>query len=492
MKIVRTVLFGAFGLSIVVASGCGGVFESIFGEDDKPSSSSGEPAAPPTFGGKDNGEAGAPKPCTNLCLKQKQCAGGATTSLSGTVMDPAGKVPLYNVLVYVPNAPVAPLTSGATCDRCGSVSGDPLVSTLTGVDGKFKLDNVPVGADIPLVVQIGKWRRQLVVPAVAECADTPLQSDQIRLPRKKSEGDIPQIALTTGGADVMECWLRKVGLADEEFTNGSGSGKVHFYAGSGYGNNDATSSFQNGPSFSAAKDFWSSQGNLMKYDIVILSCEGRTAPETKPAAALDAMKAYANAGGRIFASHWHRYWFSTARQDNDNPAGPPSPFEPMATWNDRNDPNNPSFGTINTSFPKGQAMQSWLEQPTVGALCPAPGNCGGGQNGKLRIEDPRHNVDTVDPNKATSWITIPSGNGVAHEYISFNTPIPAPEEQKCGRVVYSDLHVTTADETERPWPSGCKTTELTPQEKALEFMLFDLSSCIQSDKDAPAPPPGVN
>lgn len=487
MKLLRTALSGAFGLSIVVASGCGGVFESIFGGgDDTPAG--GEPAGPLGFGGDDDG--GSEKPCTGLCLRQKPCAGGATTSLSGTVMDPAGKVPLYNVLVYVPNAPVDPIKNGATCDRCGSVSGDPLVTALTGVDGKFKLDNVPVGADVPLVVQIGKWRRQLVVPNVAECVDTPLAAEQVRLPRRQSEGDIPQIALTTGGADVMECWLRKVGLADEEFTVGSGNGKVHFYTGSG---NNATSSFQGGAAFTSATDFWGAQANLMKYDIVILSCEGITAPQTKPPAALEAMKQYANAGGRLFASHWHRYWFSTEAMNGQNPAGPqPSPFEPMATWRDRNGPGDPAFGTINVGFPKGQAMHDWLAQPAVGALCPIPGLCNNAnQNDKLRIDDPRHNVDAVDDARATSWITVPNGNNTAHEYISFNTPIPAPEDQKCGRVVYSDLHVTTEDE-HGPWPQGCKTADLTPQEKALEFMLFDLSSCIQSDKEPPAPPPGVN
>lgn len=492
MKLIRSVLAGTFTLSILVASGCGGIFGSIFGDDDDDKSGAKGPNGD-LFGEGGDGGTDA-KPCTNLCLQQKKCSGlNATTSISGTVLDPAGKVPLYNVLVYVPNSKPGPITSGATCDRCGSVSGDPLVTTLTGVDGKFKLENVPVGKDIPLVVQIGKWRRQIVIPSVAECVDTALETEQVRMPRRKSEGDIPQIALTTGGADVMECWLRKVGLADEEFTVGTGNGKVHFYAGVGDGVTTSFNGGNGGQNFSAAKDFWSSEANLKKYDIVILSCEGITSPATKPAAALDAMKAYANAGGRIFASHWHRYWFNTAAGPNNEPPGPvPSPFEAVADWRDRGEPSDPSFGTLNTGFPKGQAMHDWLAQPAVGALCPLPGNqCKGGNDGLLRIEQARHNVDSVDPDKATSWITIPSGGRTAHEYISFNTPIPAADDQKCGRVVYSDLHVTTAD-GHGPWPNGCKTSDLTPQEKALEFMLFDLSSCIQSDKEAPTPPKGVN
>jgi hypothetical protein len=495
MKLLRTIIVTLFTGSLIVASGCGGVFGSIFGDDDDDknnASSSGSSGL--IIGG--NPDAGGTKKCENLCLRQKACTNGSTTSLSGIIKDPAGKVPLYNVLVYVPNAPVAPITQGASCDRCGSVSGEPLVTALTGVDGKFKLDNVPVGADIPLVIQIGKWRRQLKIPNVAECVDTGLNEGDIRLPRKKSEGDIPQIALTTGGADTMECWLRKVGLDDSEFTLNNSDGRVHFYQGAGSSTRTFDAS-RGGGTFPPATGFWDNQANLMKYDIVILSCEGETFSAQKPPNALNAMSAYADAGGRIFASHWHRYWFSTAQMINGNgqvqhPAGPqPSPFAGVAAWVDHVDPcsggNCSVQGTINTGFPKGAAMKDWLGQPTVNALT----------GGTLPIVQPRHNVDSTT-DKATTWITATNGqdgNKPAVEYLSFNTPIPAADDQKCGRVVYNSLHVTTEDRHGQnlQWPSQtCLTADLTPQEKALEFMLFDLSSCIQSDKEAPQPPSGVN
>ena len=90
-----------------------------------------------------------------------------------------------------------------------------------------------------------------------------------------------------------------------------------------------------------------------RYDVVLHSCEGLTAATTtnKSLTARQALQAYANAGGRVFASHWHNYWISQG----------PAPWPTLATFvQNAIDPVSPFTTSIDTSFPKGAALAEWL------------------------------------------------------------------------------------------------------------------------------------
>jgi hypothetical protein len=58
----------------------------------------------------------------------------------------------------------------------------------------------------------------------------------------------------------------------------------------------------------------------------------------------------------------------------------------------------------------------------------------------------------------------------------------------CGRFVYTGLHVAAAasgahaPDSKSTFPSQCQAGDLSPYEKAIEFMLFDLSSCLTPDQ----------
>ncbi len=404
-----------------------------------------------------------PPACVGLRCQQVNCPAGTSSSISGTVYIPAGNLPLYNVNVYVPNAPLAPLPAEASCNKCDSMlSGSPIVTTTTDTRGRFILKNVPVGNDIPLVMQVGKWRRKVTVPTVTACVENPITDvNQSRLPRDKSEGDIPRIALATGGADALECLLRKVGIADSEFTPDASAGRVNLFAGHG-GANKYDSSLNGGADFSPATTFWSTVGSLKRYDVVLLSCEGTQDAKNKTPADLQAMQDYANLGGRVFASHWHNYWIELG----------PAPFPTAAVFNHQDDLPSPFTADIDTTFPKGQAIAEWLL------------NVGGSTTlGQLVIVAGQHTVDAV--NVAQRWIYSSTPTSV--QYLTFNTPMTMAPADQCGRVVLSDIHVSSGDQSSpsRRFPTGCRTTTLTPQEKALIFMLFDLSACIVPDDMCP-------
>ena len=474
------------GIAASIAA-CGDDDDSKFdgGASSGTSGSSGQSCT--SFGGCTYPDGGKPG-CTGISCAQVDCPEGAPkTTLTGKVFDPAGKVPIYNVTVYVPNTELAPITAGLgpTCDRCSDTNlSNPIAVTHTDATGSFTLTDIPANTDFPLVMQIGKWRRKVTIPKVANCQSAAADVGITRLPKNSTEGDIPQFALSTGSADPLECLLRKIGLDDKEFGLPGSASKVHLFKGGSTAPATATSSLQTGGSFPESTTLWNTTDALAKYDVVLFSCEGDELAATKSVDARKALYEYAKKGGRIFTSHYHHYWFSNspipevkgvASWVNDFSCSggscPPIVPEPAAT--------DIVNATVNTSFPKGQAMHDWLQN--TGSLT--------GPDGTLPIQEARDNVSAIGPG-GISWMTIKNpaagaNNQVAHEYVSFNAPVGAKDEEVCGRVVYTDLHVGAGDKTGQPFPSGCNTNELTPQQKALEFMLFDLSSCVQRDDQPP-------
>jgi hypothetical protein len=402
-------------------------------------------------------------------------AGDCKTSVSGTVYDPAGALPISNVSVYAPTTPLTAFTEGVTCDRCGALSGTPAAVTTSDVQGKFKLEGVPAGANISLVFQIGKWRRQVTIPTVAACTDTALGANMTRLPRNQSEGHIPRIAMSTGGADALECFLRRIGVADTEFTSDAGSGRIHLYAGG-----DGTNSFMTGGTFSAATTLWSSPTKLANYDIIGFSCEGSVSKfaADKPQTSVDNLVAYANSGGRLFFSHYHFTWLRNAAEFNGTAAYIGNLTAPTASASE------PIDLTVNQTSAAGMTFAQWLAGPGVMASSTP---------GRIVAAGLEHSVTAV-VSPTTEWLYLPmnpldSQRRRAVEFLSFQTKVGMPPENQCGKVMFTDVHIKESVSTvsgaggddsdpSKPFPSGCKTNMMTPQMKALEYLFFDLGACL--------------
>lgn len=365
------------------------------------------------------------------------------TSVSGIVYAPTPLFadPIYNAIVYIPNGPLAPMQHGAVCERCQDLVLNATTVTLSSATGAFKLENVPVGDNIPIVFQIGKWRRQVNIPHIERCQDLKLDREMTRLPRNKSEGEMPQIAIATGEADPMECVLHKIGIDDSEFTLPWEKGKVHLFQNNGEIYKADT------PGGDLLYDY---PKHLDTYDMVFLPCEGN--PTYRSSTSTQNIIDYTSKGGKLFTTHYSYTWIEGAQE----------PFHSVADWT----PNESSPGGVTaeiyTTFPKGKAFADWLW------------NVGASKTyGTLRVSDSKKDLNMVNP-PTQPWMYSNVTDSVIH--FTFNTPIGIPADQQCGRVVYSDFHVT----------GFCDTSQfLSPEEKAIEFMIFDLSSCVQSDTQIP-------
>lgn len=437
--------------------GCGGTIQC--GACSLPQSCGGDPNQPGKCG------------CTGLCAQVPTCAPNTTTTLSGTVYDPAGLHPLYNALVYIPNNPsdpgLQPFAAGITCDVCGATAaGNPLVSAFTTPDGKFTLQNVPVGASIPLVVQLGRWRRQFTINVATSCGVNTISNGTLTMPKNHMEGDIPRIGILTGGLDPVECVLRKMGVQDSEFTNPGGGGHINFYKAnetdphnSGVQGFGAVINAQT-PTQSALFAGATTDGgapNINQYDVVIVECEGY--PQSESAADLDALRTYANSGGRIFASDFAYAWLYA----NGN-------FAQAATWAVNQLGSGTTASPVNidlVSNPKGPAFDQWLEIVGVSAV---------GSHTVASVFPAFHNSNgVVAPTQR--WLYW---GGQTPMHFTFNTPVGAMPTNQCGRVVYSDWHAQAGNFTHnKTFPTECPAGAMTSQETILEFMLFDLTACVQ-------------
>ncbi|MFZ1130590.1 MAG: Ig-like domain-containing protein, partial [Terriglobales bacterium] len=408
--------------------------------------------------------------CTGLCLQQTTCGGSGTTSVSGTVYAPNGTTPLPNVLVYVPNGGPTPsygVTAFPAGVSCGvTASGCPMVSAVTATNGTFTLTNMPVGTDIPLVIQAGKWRRKISIPNVTACANTVLTAAQTSLPTVEGQGDvadnIPYIAVVTGEVDAAECVLLKMGVAQSQFTNPSGGGRINFYLGAADGGTFSGEEIDASTPGEAA--LFASQASVDAYDLLMFPCQGSpTDAVAESSTNLAYLGNYANAGGHIYATHYSYQWLYT------NPA-----FANTVNWSVGQTPPSPDpqTGYVNTSYPQGAQLAQWLKD--VGASTVL---------GQIPLSTLRKDQNGV-LGSTLSVLTIdyPSAADPTVMQLTFNTPLTAAPANQCGQVLYNEYHVfEEGDDHGDVFPAACTTGPLSPQEQLLAFSLFGLSTVVSAE-----------
>jgi hypothetical protein len=393
----------------------------------------------------ETGDDGGTDACTGIGCMVADCAsrGLPPTSLSGTVRAPDGVLPIYNALVYIPTAPLAPLEDGPASPACAS--GSPVAHTLTDVNGHFKLDNVPTAANVPIVIQVGKWRRETTIPSVNECGDLELLASDTRLPRTSTEGHMPRIAVATGAAEALECFGFDIGIDFSEMTSSTGAGRIHLYAGAG---SNAPTTIR-GTEMEPVDRMYE---RMVQYDMLLFGCDGN--PLTKPATAQEQMFQYVLSGGFVWLTHFQQTWLTGA------------PFPKLATFVAAPTPPQTSVtARIDTSSPRGQAFADWMHD--VGSSS---------QPGLMTLIGFRATCTSIEPIAQQHILLDPSvSSGLsAIELLSWQTP-------SGGRLYFSDIHledIVTQPSPPRPFPIECQMMPLNPPQKAIMFQLFDQPTCL--------------
>jgi hypothetical protein len=482
------------------------------------------------------GDSGGTTGCTGngwKCKVDTSC-GSSPTTLTGQVFDPAGANPLYNVVVFIPDDPTTlpAITPGThSCNTCDVSIGDYVVAAQTDATGTFTLRGVPNAKQVPVTVQIGKWRRTTYIDIDTDCGTNTVSKGTLHLPGKRADGDMPQMAVLTGGCDDLGCFLTGMGIDPGEFsappaapssTAPHTSGRLDVYQGLAFGGGGAAtlSSGTAGSCTSASCPLWASVSNLEYYDMALLSCECSTQDGTKPTGSKQALHDWLNEGGKVFASHYQYTWFENS---------PDTDFQGVASWGQTGTADTATGGgtkyDIDTSFPKGATFGKWLGAVSaIGSAGMPPAT-----PPSMTLYTVADSVDAVNatpPQATVRWI-YDDMTGNHPKYMSFGTPIggvtttsagDAGSEggavdagtadgggssdggesgpQYCGKAVFTDLHTSGAAgspifSTVNDIPAGCGNNagKLTPQQKALEFLFFDLSACVSNDKVQPPPIP---
>jgi hypothetical protein len=189
---------------------------------------------------------------------------------------------------------------------------------------------------------------------------------------------------------------------------------------------------------------------------------------------MDNLKAYADFGGRVFMSHWHNIWIGGDASDATHVL---PDWKATSTF-DYSAP-QPTKGShqptlVDESSSKGVPFATWLLN--VGAST---------VRDQLDVVDARYTCKSVTSGKAEQWVYVDP----AHPLIAgvtgvqdmlFTTPLDQPPGNRCGKVVFSDMHVSSDSSSKAgtAYPGGCATGPLKPQELALAFIFFDISSCV--------------
>jgi hypothetical protein len=211
---------------------------------------------------------------------------GTTGTLTGTIYAPNGVDPVSGALIYVE-------------DRSGGATGEPptdpyLGYTYSEADGTFIIPDIPTGTQTVMIVK-GAFSKETEITVTD--GDNPLPAETTTLPSTTGGGGtVEKMAVVTGYFDSIENVLAKLGMGTVDSYGLLEKGTETFDLIDGSGELDDTDY----PEF---LDFFGTPSNYTDFRTIFINCGNGYEEEffANPTA-VDGLKAWVNAGGRLYVT----------------------------------------------------------------------------------------------------------------------------------------------------------------------------------------------
>jgi len=342
---------------------------------------------------------------------------------TGKVLTPKGDIPIAGALVYLVSQRPAPMPDVNYCDSCVEL-GSSTPEVLTKADGSFAIVANRVGKQF-LVIQKGQFRRVVEVDVVAG-KDTTLPREGTLLPSatNAATGDhVPSVLVVDSTYDDIEDTLDKLGMSSTKEPQTDRLALLR----------DAA--------------------RLAKYQIIFLPCgrcatRGGSGPFEYNDDALDpaaqaTLKDWVQKGGKLYVTDFAYSFLNETWKNHVS-------FQP-------------SRGCDSSSYDAPAriddvGLKDWLA---------------GQGHSAFTLENAWIKIDYV------SEVSAPDGDGGVKRTTpkvwasgldgTRTRPMTLSFEDACGRVLYSAYH-SEGD--------SLGSSTLLPQEKALMYVLFEVTTCI--------------